>query len=176
MAHWNVNSSSQVLLLLFDSSIRGILLAALCWAVVWILRIRSACTVHAIWTAMLAGMILMPVLRTALPQLPVVVLPAAAASLKTPPPPVAAELSQVRQESSADVGVQVSAGQKSWPGWALLTLMVYALVALALLLRHGAGYYFTWKLIRGSRQIPATEIPVLAHEMSSERQSRVSVR
>ncbi len=178
MAHWDAGSAAHVLALLFDGSVRAVLLAALCWAVIWILRIRSACVVHAIWTAMLAAMILMPLLRTALPRLPVAALPSGTSLVNQAPASEAAQFGQARQYrgDSDEVDAPVDAGQRTRRRWPLLALIVYMGVALALLARQGAGFYITWKLIRGSRQVRPGELPSVAREALSQRQIRLRLR
>lgn len=170
MLHWDDTSARGMLVLLFDSSVRSLFLAGACWLTLRLFRVRSACLHHAIWTAVLLGMLAMPFLRVALPPVPMKVLPAITAS------PVSKTLASVAGPEKQSGSVQVNPGDlsltQSSPGtpqplWALLVLMLYAEVGAILFARQGIGCYLAWRLVRCSRQIRSEDLLDLAQKGSS---------
>jgi beta-lactamase regulating signal transducer with metallopeptidase domain len=60
--------------ILFDASIKGSVLLALAWAITRIFRNASAAAKHLVWCAALCGMVMIPILSTVVPRIPVNVL------------------------------------------------------------------------------------------------------
>jgi beta-lactamase regulating signal transducer with metallopeptidase domain len=66
---------SQVIALLEASLVRPFVLAAAAWLLVWAFRIRHPASRHAVWTAVLIGMLLLPFASVIIPQWKLPVLP-----------------------------------------------------------------------------------------------------
>ncbi len=65
-----IMSSEWFVGLLVDISLKAILLAALAGAGTWLLRVRATSVQHRMWTAVLVGMLIMPLLVTWTPAVP----------------------------------------------------------------------------------------------------------
>ncbi|HET9176746.1 MAG TPA: M56 family metallopeptidase [Terriglobia bacterium] len=172
MTHWNDSSAARVLVLLFDSSIRSLVLAGACWLIIRLFRVRSACVRHATWTAVLLSMMAMPLLRIALPSIPIKVLPATGASFLSKTLASAAGSEKPPdsiQVDRTDFSLTQNSPVTPRPLWALLTLIVYAEVVAVLFVRQGLGRYLAWRLVRCSRQIGSDDLLVLAQELFSQR-------
>lgn len=166
MVHWNVSSATHILMLLLDISIRGLVLAGACWLILRLFRVRSACIRHAFWTAVLLGMMAMPVLRSALPSVPINVLPATSAVfLSKPLAPVSAleKPPGSGRENPGNSSPTQSSPAAPQPRWALLILMLYAAVAAILLVRQSVGGYLACRLVRRSREIRLDDSLAMAH-------------
>lgn len=172
MLHWDDTSARQVLVLLFDSSVRSLFLAGGCWLALRLFRVRSACLRHAIWTAVLLGMLAMPFLRVALPPIPMKGLPATTASLGSKTLVFVAgpeKRADSNQLNARDIGLARTSPETSHPLWALLVLMLYAEVGAILFARQGIGCYLAWRLVRCSREVRSDDLLALAHEGASQR-------
>jgi beta-lactamase regulating signal transducer with metallopeptidase domain len=66
---WMVNSASDLLALLGESSLRAAVLLGAAWAACWLLRRRSAALRHLIWAALLAALVIGPVSLDLAPKL-----------------------------------------------------------------------------------------------------------
>ena len=66
---------SQVIALLEASLVRPFVLVAAAWLLVWAFRIRHPASRHAVWTAVLIGMLLLPFASVTMPQWKLPVLP-----------------------------------------------------------------------------------------------------
>jgi len=66
---------SQVIALLEASLVRPFVLVAAAWLLVWAFRIRHPASRHAVWTAVLIGMLLLPFASVIMPQWKLLVLP-----------------------------------------------------------------------------------------------------
>ncbi len=136
-----------------DSSIRVLAPAAFAVALLWSLRRRSSAPLeHAVWSVVLAGMLLTPFLSPLLPPVPLRILPpespapAAAPIVSQPPTPVthatppagrpAPQALEVRTVSSPDWRI--------WAGW------LYFAVAFGFIARMGVGYVLARRLAGGA--------------------------
>ena len=111
----------------------------------WALRVKDASVRLAGWTAMLFGSLAIPAMTAALPKMPLVVMRAAVSA--KPPVPVK-EVPPLPPISDADVPIQAVSPPFDW---VRVALIVYALIAGALLLRIGTGLVLIITLRRGSR-------------------------
>jgi uncharacterized protein (TIGR03435 family) len=67
---------SQAIAMLSASLVRPFALAATAWLVLRVLRVRHPASQHAVWTGVLAGMLVLPILSVTVPQWKLPVLPA----------------------------------------------------------------------------------------------------
>ena len=137
---------SLALKALADASVRSLVLALAALAAMWLARARAAAVRHAVWTAMVCAMLLLPVLSVALPSIPLRILPAAPQIALAPAP----------FEVSGPTPIQtapVPAPPRPQRDWASLALPVWLLVASAFLGRLVFGYAVSRRLLRGSAPI-----------------------
>ncbi len=121
----------------------GLLAAAL-------LRRSGAEARHAVWLAVLAGMLMMPLLTLGLPPLPILPDWTATPPTSVPPPPL--DLPDVVITLTGAPRPAVQPGL-SWPEWSTVALAAYSLVALLLLLR------VAWA-VRRARALTQSATPV----------------
>ncbi|HJT86795.1 MAG TPA: TonB family protein, partial [Bryobacteraceae bacterium] len=126
--------------------IRSSALAVLAGGALAIFRMKSAAARHAVWTAVVFGMLLLPALRTLLPVIPVRLLKATQA----PPRAALSGAPLVRYEAPAPP-VTNSPGRRFT--WRDAAIWAYAFAVLWLLLRLAFSYLFTRRLVRASRRI-----------------------
>jgi hypothetical protein len=74
-----MNWQSYVLALLASSLLRPLVLAAAVWLILRVINVRHPASRHAAWTAVLAGMLLLPVVSVTAPHWKIHVLPRAQA-------------------------------------------------------------------------------------------------
>src|SRR5262245_1652553 len=74
----------DIVMLVIETSIRSLLVAAVAAALRAVWRPRHGAIRHHVWTMVLAGMLLMPLLSVVLPRLAVPVLPAASPAASVP--------------------------------------------------------------------------------------------
>jgi TonB family protein len=137
---------SLVFKTLADASVRSLVLALAALAAMWLARARSAPARHAVWTAVVCAMLLLPVLSVALPSIPLRILPAAPEIALAPAPMEASGPAQIRTAPAP-------APPRPQRDWTSLALPVWLLVATALLGRLVFGYAFCRRLLRGSTPI-----------------------
>jgi GWxTD domain-containing protein len=92
-----MNWQSYVLALLASSLLRPLALAAAVWLILRVLNVRHPASRHAAWTAVLVGMVLLPVVSVTAPQLKLRVLPRAQSFTAIYPDSAALDLSQFRR-------------------------------------------------------------------------------
>jgi RND family efflux transporter MFP subunit len=113
----------------------------------WALRVKDPAIRLAAFTAMLCGSLAMPALTGALPHAPLAV--------RLVPAPVVvhdAALQPAPALTRSDVAVERRGpGVRKRFNWARAALAIYALIALALLLRLCVGLAMSLRLLRGSR-------------------------
>ena len=116
--------------------------------VLWLLRVKSPSFRLAAWIFLLAASFATPLLRSALPQLPLIVLRTAAPAAATAASPTAPVLAT--SDAAAPVGPTSRAvsGPFDWMGFAAVC---YALVAALLLARLFIGLGLSLRVIRRSR-------------------------
>lgn len=96
------------------------------------LRGKSAATRHALWSAVLFSLLLLPALHPLLPPLPLRILPAAPVVAPVPLP-----------LSMPPAGVAIPVERFHWPSWETYAVALYVLGVIWLLMRLAAGYRFT---------------------------------
>ncbi len=124
---------------------RSLCLFVLALAAVAILRVRTAAARHAIWTVVMAGMLLLTALAPLAPPVALRVLGSASLEsidLTAPAAPLVDSRSSTHSKPSAPTW--------QWPTWDQVAVAVYLLVALILLARLAFGYLFTRRLVKGS--------------------------
>jgi uncharacterized protein (TIGR03435 family) len=132
---------------LADVSIRAVVLAAIAAAVVWLPTRKRAAMEHAVWTAVVCGMLGLFVFGRVLPHLPVRVLeplPHAAA------PPAANFNLPVPGESSVPVQPPAPTAQLKIDRLGDWFALGYAAIALAFFARFALGMFLVRRLIAGS--------------------------
>ena len=146
---WFVDFSQRLLTHLADASVRSLCLALAALVLIWAFRARSASVRHAVWTAVLCGMLLLPLLSLCLPFIPLRILPAAPAGTPVvepgvvlPGPPAAAPNS--RPARMPPTGL---------PYWPLAACGVYLAVGLGFLGRLALGFAGTRRLVRPARLV-----------------------
>jgi TonB family protein len=114
-------------------------------------RVKAAAARHAVWTVVMAGMLLYLALATALPPIPVRLLPAA-----SPAGPLGTSLVETAPptlEIPPALASPALPAARSWPSWRLALAAVYGAGVLISLLRLAFGYGFTRRLVREARPI-----------------------
>jgi TonB family protein len=129
---------------LAEASVRSVVLALAAMAGMWLARARSAPVRHAVWTAVVCGMLALPVLSVALPSIPLHILPAA--------PEIALAPAPIEVSGPAEIRT-APAPPRPQREWTSLALPVWLLVATALLFRLVLGYAVSRKLVSGSAPI-----------------------
>src|ERR1700722_618419 len=76
-------------------AVRSLALAAIALAAIYLLRVKSAAAQHAVWTAVVAGMLLLPAFGPVFPAIPLRILP--------PPAPVSPAPQPIQNEIAADL-------------------------------------------------------------------------
>lgn len=138
--------SSEVLSYFLSVTSRSLILFAVAAAALFAFRVKAPAARHAIWTVVVAGMLLLAVLSPLLPPLSLPVWKAVETpSFELPAVPMPAA------PAAPAAPVAAPAFQLSWTGAALA---LYALVAAILLARLAIGYLFTRRLIRAATPIP----------------------
>ncbi len=128
------------LFVLADASVRSLIVAVVAALAAWR---RPAAFKHAVWSAVLVSMLLMPAMTTLLPELPIAVWPAPAAV--TVPPAVPA---------TALPGGNLGPGAPGTePWWPEALLMAYVAVAAFFAARLAVAYIMAVRLVRGSTQV-----------------------
>jgi TonB family protein len=147
---WLVDYSQRLMAHVADASVRSLCLALAALVLMWASRVRSASVRHAVWTAALCGMLLLPLLSPCLPFIPLRILPAAPAgtpvvqpSVILPGPPAA----------FADRPAPAPKRQAGLPYWPLAACGVYLAVGLGFLGRLALGFAGTRRLVRRARLV-----------------------
>lgn len=167
--------------LLIESSLRATLLAALVAVALAVLKVRASGVRHAAWTAVLAAMLLMPVLPYWLPAF-VIPVPASAQRIAAVPlslrvPQAVADAAPAAEEPLAPAIPVVTGSVREAPArspaprreWSrpLAALVIYSGGALFLLLRLVVGWRGARRLARESA--PIIRGPELADVLESDR-------
>ena len=139
---WN----SGVLYYLAGVAVRSLGLAALAWAAMVLVRVKSPAARHAVWTTATAGMLVLAAASAMLPELPVRVLRAR--------PPVPPPLVQAARVSTAMRTVAAPVREPRPFPWDTLAAGVYLAGLLVFAGRLAYGYLLTRKLLRASRRLP----------------------
>jgi hypothetical protein len=172
--------SGAIVDLLIQSSLRALLLAALVATCLGALRVRASGLRHGAWTAVLAGMLLMPVLTRIIPVFPVAVpnvppglvihqamqhlrdewVPGGGAATPTP------AASQLR-ELARQTGPAASSPRQSW-SWDATGLCVYVIGLLVLLTRTWSGWRQAARLIAASQPIVPPDLAGIAWDADDD--------
>ncbi|GEM_PF-760300 len=140
--------SANVLGYLASVGVRSIVLAGFAALAIPLLRVKSAAGRHAVWTAVMLGMLTLAVAEPVLPPLPVRVL--------KPVPPAPAPLVDVPVSPEPAAGSVAAGPTRPAPvriGWTDAAAAAWALIALILLARLGISCLFTRRLLRAARPI-----------------------
>lgn len=131
---------------LTDASVRSLCLALVAVLALLAARVRSVSARHAVWTAVLGAMLLLPFLTPLLPPIPVPILRSAPVAV-TPPAPQSMVRSVVIARGSTAAQDQPEASRFTWQQFGLA---LYLIVALALLARLLVSYLLVIRLVRCS--------------------------
>ena len=158
--------TTAVLWFLLDLALRAVLAAAAAALVLRTLRIRAAALRHSVWTTVLAAMLLMPILPSIVPALPMPALPSMAPNpdpasereTELAPPPRITEPAASRSTAigvfTPDIATAMGpraeqprpSSDRRW--WPLGLVSVYALGVVVFLSRLSRG----WLLVAGLRR------------------------
>jgi uncharacterized protein (TIGR03435 family) len=135
---------------LLDVSIRSLVLVAIAAGTLWTLRTRRTVALqHAIWTAVVCGMLGLFSLGSVLPRLPLRVLREATVPIQATQPVRIVPPMQV-DESSTPVAVVPPRAQPAPITWSRLAVYVYFAIAFAFLVRFAVGTLLVRRLIARS--------------------------
>ena len=149
-----MGSGSAVVAALADATLRSLVLAAVAWVAIGLLRVRSAAGRHAVWTLVTAAMLLMVVLRPVLPPLTLRVLRPAPAERVAVVATAAIPLAHARgSDQSRDRQGAVSGVSPAPIGWRQAVAAVYGAGVLLFAALLAASYGFTRRLVRASRRV-----------------------
>jgi TonB family protein len=136
---------SSVLAFLAGVTLRSLCLLVLALAAIAILRVRTAAARHAMWSAVVAGMLLLAALSALAPPIPLRVLRSSATQV------IAIDASAMSVSAIRATSLKPAAPTWQLPTGEQLAVAFYLLVTLVLLVRLGFGYLFTRRLVKGSR-------------------------
>src|SRR5512140_95533 len=142
-----MDPGSLMLSHLTDASVRSLGLALVALLVLLAGRVRSVSARHAVWTAVLGAMLLLPFLTPLLPPIPVPILRSAPVVGTPPPAPQPMVRSMVTARPSIATQRQPEAPRLTWQQ---IGLALYLFVALALLARLLISYLLVSRLVRRS--------------------------
>jgi uncharacterized protein (TIGR03435 family) len=133
---------------LLDTSIRSLILALAAACVLWMLRSRrSAALQHAVWTAVVCGMLALVAFGQMLPRLPLRILTNPAAA----PPRSASPLWEAPpSEGALDFPALALAKPQRSIDWSDVAIYAYAAVAFAFLARFLMGMFLVRRLLKQS--------------------------
>jgi GWxTD domain-containing protein len=142
-----VDLGSLMLSHLTDASVRSLCLALVAVLALLVARVRSVSARHAVWTAVLGAMLLLPFVTPLLPPIPVPILRSAPLVVTPPTAPQPLVRTTVTARSSS-----VAQGQPEapWITWQQIGLGLYLIVALALFARLLVSYLLVNRLVRSS--------------------------
>ena len=143
---------------LADVSIRSLILALPAAIAVWVAgRKRTAALQHAIWTAVVCGMLTLFAFGQALPRLPLLIPDAPTASDRQVLPPVVFEETREAPPLTVPLAVPLSVPAPKTPrrpiDWNAVAVYAYGAIALAFLVRFVTGMSLIRKLC-------ATAVPI----------------
>lgn len=155
LAQW---SNRMVMYLLASASLRVLVLAAWAALLAWVLRRRGPETRHAVWVAVLAGMLLMPVLTVVVPR-HLVAPPSwlqAPSSAQSKPPLRGQTRTVMTVTASGAITVDESAAPVWRPvrrGWSSWLIPAYWLIAAFAALRVGQAVRRATRLVSQAEEI-----------------------
>ena len=105
MTHFETSLAVNLLSVLLSASIRAAVLSGLAWAILKVVGVNAAVLRHAVWTAVLLAMLLMPFLRATLP------------TFRLPLRPFSSAQSQPAHRASSVVEKVIGAGNTAEAGF-----------------------------------------------------------
>jgi beta-lactamase regulating signal transducer with metallopeptidase domain len=136
---------------LLDVSIQSLLMALVAASVLWLARRgRSAALQHAVWTAVVCGMLSLFVFGGYLPRMPLRI-PARTVSLPATSIVASTDLPVPRQEFTS-APTRVEAPTPRSLDWNEVALAAYFVIALMFLIRFAFGIFLARRLIAGSHR------------------------
>jgi uncharacterized protein (TIGR03435 family) len=146
---------SQLIAFLSASLVRPLFLVVAAFLILWIFRVRHPASLHAVWTAVLMGMLLLPLISTMSPHINLPLLPAKSETPFTarPLPPVeSVELPRMAEPSSTGLLVPSLPSVKA--PWSVARLLTWFYLAgfLAMAGRAALGWMLMRRVV--SRSIP----------------------
>ena len=169
--------TTALLWFLLDVSLRACAAAIAAAVVLEVLNVRAAAVRHAVWTTVLGAMLLMPLLPSLVPALPLPAITRSAPAadevspqelavadqpLPVPPVPVAAPaigLAPGDLDPQSARGPQQVRQSSSRPSWPLVLASLYAAGALLFLGRLARGWRLVAGLLRRARRGGAVRLP-----------------
>jgi TonB family protein len=150
---------SAIVSLLSGVSVRVAVLAALAWVFLFVCRVRRADVRHAVWSLVLAAMLLMPLVVWIAPSLTLRVGRPSAALDETP----SLQIPLVVSDTSLGSPARMPASEWAWRNWQSMIVALYAAGALVMLGRLRYGYALASRLGQSSKAVQAplaTSVPV----------------
>ena len=154
-----MDPGSLMLSHLTDASVRSLCLALVAVLALLAARVRSVSARHAVWTAVLGAMLLLPFLTPLLPPIPVPILRSPPVVEVMPPAPQPMVRSMVTARGSTVAQSQPVAPRLTWQQYGLA---LYLIVALALLARLLVSYLLVNRLVRCSGLVACDLLDELA--------------
>ncbi len=158
-----MDPGSLMLSHLTDASVRSLCLALVAVLALLAARVRSVSARHAVWTAVLGAMLLLPFLTPLLPPIPVPILRSAPVVVVMPPAPQPMVRSMVTARGSTVAQSQPVAPRLTWQQYGLA---LYLIVALALLARLLVSYLLVNRLVRCSGLVYAAPPATFSIELA----------
>jgi beta-lactamase regulating signal transducer with metallopeptidase domain len=162
MSEW----AETLLRALLDHSIRIALVAVLAGAVLFVLRIRPGSVRHATWTAVLAAMLLMPVLSPFIPGIPIGLrIPSShveTAVVQVPQAPPTYQLPPAVTEPMPTIAfsiVHTTVATRRPFTWPVGIFAIYLFGVVLLSVRMALGWQVMWSLVAGAREIRLESYP-----------------
>jgi len=130
---------------------RSLALAAAAAAAIWLLRLKSAAAQHAVWTTVTAGMLLVGAAGAMLPSIPLRVLPAEARLARSGGLPRESLRGPAAWQTTQNDGLPHGIA------WQQIAAGIYVVGVLIFVVRLGASYRFSRRLVRMSGRVTGQE-------------------
>jgi uncharacterized protein (TIGR03435 family) len=139
---------------LADVSIRSLLLALPAWAILWLLRRRTTAALqHAVWTAVVCGMLALFAFSQALPRLPLRILTSPVAPARVSEPLIPSTLFEPAPEPSP-LPAPIPATERRSIDWSAVAVYGYGAIAFAFLAQYLTGMFLVRRLIASASPAP----------------------
>jgi bla regulator protein BlaR1 len=150
---------SQGIDLLVAALVRPFVLVAAAWLILRVLRVRHPASRHAVWTAVLIGTLMLPVVSVTAPHFKLPLLPGPRAAVPTVLLPPAVEAFK-RLDSVAPSASTVIRGKPAfeWPTAETAILWCYCVGLFATLAYRATGWALLWRVVRRSRPLRARRL------------------
>ena len=149
---------SQILALLAASLVRPLALAAAAWLILRVLKVRHPASLHAMWTAVLVGMIVLPLVTLVAPQWKLPLLPKQSepvAQTQVQQPDVFTNPEPSGAQLNATATAQSQAPRPAWPAPQTLIVWCYLAGVLAMTIFCLTGWALLWRVMSKSRRLRA---------------------